>query len=327
MSADGMVLITGAGGFIGSHLVERCVAMGMRVRAFVRYVGGGSWGWLDDVPCRNELEVVAGDIRDYDAVLRAARGCGAVFHLAALIGIPYSYVSPLAYVRTNVEGTYNVLQAALECGTGEVLVTSTSETYGNVRTVPIGEGQPPDARSPYAATKVAADQLALSYHRSFGLPVKIVRPFNTYGPRQSARAVIPSIIIQLLAGAREIRLGNLAPTRDLTFVRDTVDGFLAAHDAPGFIGEAVHIGMDEEISVGDLARMIARLMGAEARIVLAPARVRPEEGEVERLRADNRRLKAATGWEPRYDLEAGLRETIDWIRENRHRYRPDRYEV
>ncbi len=326
MSAE-RVLITGAGGFIGSHLAEACAAAGLGVRAFVRYNSRGSAGWLDDSPCLDRIELVAGDIRDYDSVSRAVRGCGTVFHLAALIGIPYSYVSPLAYVRTNVEGTYNVLEACRAHGIGEVLVTSTSETYGTALAVPMDERHPPSAQSPYAATKTGADQLALSYHRSFGLPVTVVRPFNTYGPRQSARAVIPSIVAQLLGGAREIRLGNLEPTRDLTYVADTVAGFLAARGCPSLVGGAVNIGMDEEISVGELARLIARLVGVEAAIAVEEGRKRPGASEVERLRCDSTRLREATGWRPRYRLEEGLRETIAWMRENLGRYRPDRYAV
>ena len=240
-------LVTGAAGFIGSHLVELLVEQGQTVRAFVRYNSSGARGWLDALPCKDRIEVVAGDVRDYDAVLRAMNGCDTVFHLAALIGIPYSYVSPLAYIRTNVEGTYNVLEAARVLGVGQVLVTSTSETYGSAQYVPIDEKHPLVGQSPYSATKIAADQLAISYHRSFGLPVKIVRPFNTYGPRQSARAVIPTIITQILAGAREIKLGSLHPTRDLTHVKDTVRGFLEINKASRLMGEVTNIGMNREI--------------------------------------------------------------------------------
>jgi dTDP-glucose 4,6-dehydratase len=229
------VLVTGAGGFIGSHLAELLVREGFAVRAFVHYNARGTWGWLEESSCKQDLEVVSGDVRDYDAVSRALAGCDAVFHLAALIGIPYSYISPLAYIRTNVEGTYNILEAARALGTAQVLITSTSETYGTAQYVPIDEQHPLVGQSPYSATKIAADQLAVSYYRSFNLPVKIVRPFNTYGPRQSARAVIPAIITQILAGARVLRLGNLAPTRDLTYVEDTARGFLAIHRAKGCV--------------------------------------------------------------------------------------------
>ena len=256
------LLVTGAAGFIGSHLVEACVAAGHEVRAFVRYNSKSSWGWLDGSSVLGKIEVRSGDIRDYDSVRAAMEGCGGVLHLAALIGIPYSYESPLAYVRTNVEGTYNVLQSARELGLKDVLVTSTSETYGTAQRVPIDEHHPSVGQSPYSASKIAADQLAISYHRSFGLRVKIVRPFNTYGPRQSARAIIPTIITQILAGKRELRLGNLSPTRDLTFVKDTAAAFLAILKSDPLVGEAVNIGMGEEISVGDLVSKIAKIMGA-----------------------------------------------------------------
>lgn len=322
------VLITGAGGFIGSHLVERCAALGHEVRAFVRYNSQGRWGWLDRLPRGAGVEVVSGDIRDLDSVRRAVQGVDTVFHLAALIGIPYSYVSPLAYIRTNIEGTYNVLQAARDLGGVEVLVTSTSETYGTAQYVPIDERHPAVGQSPYAATKIAADQLALSFHRSFGLPVKIVRPFNTFGPRQSARAFIPAVIIQLLGGAETLRLGNLAPTRDLTYVKDTVEGFLAIARAPDLAGEATNVGMDTEISMGDLARRISRLVaGREVEIVAEEARVRPEASEVERLRCANAKLRERTGWAPAYDLDRGLEETIAWLRDHVADYKAELYHV
>ena len=307
-------LITGAGGFIGSHLVEAALQSGCEVRAFVRYNSAGSAGWLDRLPCRSDVEVVAGDIRDYGSVLRATRGCGRVFHLAALIGIPYSYESQLAYVRTNVEGTFNVLEAARELGTVNVLIISTSETYGTAQYVPIDEKHPAVGQSPYAATKIAADQLALSYYHSFELPVSIARPFNTYGPRQSQRAIIPAIIAQILSGQRTIRLGRLSPTRDLTFVKDTAEGILAVAHGAEFAGTATNIGRNEEISMGALALTIASLMNVEVLIEEDPARVRPEASEVERLRCDNRRILALTNWKPRYDLETGLGETIAWSR-------------
>ena len=245
----------------------------------------------------------------------AVRGCDTVFHLAALIGIPYSYVSPLAYLRTNLEGTYNVLQAARDTGVGRVLITSTSETYGTAQYVPIDEKHSPNAQSPYAASKVGADQLALSFHRAFGLDVRLVRPFNTYGPRQSARA-IPTIVSQIVAGRTRLRLGNLEPTRDLTFVLDTVAGFLAIADCASCVGTATNIGVDEEISIRDLARRIGTLMEVEVSFELDPARTRPLESEVERLRCDNRRIRALTGWSPASTLDAGLRATIGWLREN-----------
>ena len=327
MNQNTKVLITGAGGFIGSHLVERCVEAGFKVRAFVHYNSRNFHGWLEGSPVYNELEVVAGDIRDYDSVLAASEGCDTVFHLAALIGIPYSYVSPQAYIRTNVDGTYNVLQACRTLQTPNVLVTSTSETYGTAQYVPIDEKHPAVGQSPYSATKIAADQLAISYHRSFGLPVKIVRPFNTYGPRQSARAIIPTVITQILAGKRELSLGNLAPTRDLTFARDTAAGFLAIARHDGLHGDPVNIGMGWEISIGDLVQKIASLMGVEVSTASAAERQRVAASEVERLLADASKLRSATGWAPEYDLERGLRETIDWLEKHHHAYKADLYNV
>ena len=309
-------MITGAGGFIGSHLVELTVQRGYAVRAFVHYNSLGTAGWLDRSPYRAQVEIVHGDVRDLDTVAGAVRGCDTVFHLAALIGIPYSYVSPLAYLRTNLEGTYNVLQAARDTGVGRVLNTSTSETYGTAQYVPIDEKHSPNAQSPYAASKVGADQLALSFHRAFGLDVRLVRPFNTYGPRQSARAIIPTIVSQIVAGRTRLRLGNLEPTRDLTFVLDTVAGFLAIADCASCVGTATNIGVDEEISIRDLARRIGTLMEVEVSFELDPARTRPLESEVERLRCDNRRIRALTGWSPASTLDAGLRATIGWLREN-----------
>lgn len=321
------VLVTGAGGFIGSHVVELLVREGFSVRAFVHYNARGTWGWLEASAYKHEFEVISGDIRDYDSVSRAVQGCDAVFHLAALIGIPYSYVSPLAYIRTNVEGTYNVLEAARQRGTAQVLITSTSETYGTAQYVPIDEQHPLVGQSPYAATKIAADQLAISYYRSFNVPVKIVRPFNTYGPRQSARAVIPTIVTQILSGARTLRLGNLSPTRDLTFVQDTARGFLAIYRAQGLYGEPTNIGMNSEISIGELARSIARLMGVDVEIASDEQRVRPEASEVERLWCNNAKICALTDWRPAYTLEQGLRETIEWLRTHHGWYKPGHYMV
>ena len=300
---------------------------GFKVRAFVHYNSRNFHGWLESSPVYKELEVVAGDIRDYDSVLAASEGCETVFHLAALIGIPYSYVSPQAYIRTNVDGTYNVLQACRTLQTPNVLVTSTSETYGSAQYVPIDEKHPAVGQSPYSATKIAADQLAISYHRSFGLPVKIVRPFNTYGPRQSARAIIPTVITQILAGKRELSLGNLAPTRDLTFARDTAAGFLAIARYDGLHGDPVNIGMGWEISIGDLVQKIASLMGVEVSTASAAERQRVAASEVERLLADASKLRNATGWAPDYDLERGLRETIAWLEKHHHAYKADLYNV
>jgi NAD dependent epimerase/dehydratase len=327
MNQKTKVLITGAGGFIGSHLVERCVEAGHKVRAFVHYNARNFHGWLEASPSYGDLEVVSGDIRDYDSVLAAAEGCDTVFHLAALIGIPYSYVSPQAYIRTNVEGTYNVLQACRTLRTPNVLVTSTSETYGTAQYVPIDEKHPAVGQSPYAATKIAADQLAISYYRSFAMPVKIVRPFNTYGPRQSARAIIPTVITQILAGKRELSLGNLAPTRDLTFARDTAAGFLAVANHGGLLGEPVNIGMGSEISIGDLVEKIADIMGVKVTVAAAAERQRAAASEVERLLADASKLRAATDWAPEYDLDRGLRETIAWLEKHHHSYKAGIYNV
>jgi NAD dependent epimerase/dehydratase len=321
------VLITGAAGFIGSHLVEKCVVVGFEVKAFVRYNSKNNWGWLENSKVINEIEIVTGDIRDFDSVNKAAEGCEAVFHLAALIGIPYSYVSPLAYIRTNIEGTYNVLQAAKERKLENIIITSTSETYGTAQRVPINEDHPLVGQSPYSASKISADQIALSYHKSFGLPVKIVRPFNTYGPRQSARAIIPTIISQLLNGKTELNLGNTKPTRDLTYVRDTVSGFIEIFKSEGLIGSVTNIGMNEEISVEALTNTIAELLGIKISIKEDKQRVRPENSEVERLRCDNSKLLKFTQWKPKYDLAKGLKETIDWIKINLEMYKHHIYNV
>ncbi len=319
------VLITGAGGFIGSHLVQLCAERGLRVRAFVHYNGLNRWGWLEESPVREQVEVVSGDVRDFDSVHRAMQGCQAVLHLAALIGIPYSYVSPLAYLKTNVEGTYNILEAARMLQTPNVLVTSTSETYGTAQTVPINERHPLAGQSPYSASKIGADQLAYSYYCSFGLPVRIVRPFNCYGPRQSARAFIPTVITQLLAGQTELKLGNLHPTRDLTYVQDTAAGILAVAQCEALIGEVTNIGMNDEISMGDLARKIAGILNMELTVKSDPDRIRPDRSEVERLRADNTRILEQTDWRPRYSLDQGLADTIDWLKEHRQLYKAGIY--
>ena len=321
------VLVTGAAGFIGSHIVERCLERGYAVRGLVRYNSRNAWGWLEQLQYVQGIEVVSGDMRDFDSVSKALKGCDAVLHLAALIGIPYSYESPLAYIKTNIEGTYNVLEAAKSQGVANVLITSTSETYGTAQYVPIDENHPSVGQSPYAATKIAADQLAISYFRSFGLPVKIVRPFNTFGPRQSARAVIPTIISQVLNGQQEIKLGNLTPTRDLTYVKDTVSAFLAILDSPSLVGEVTNIGMNEEITVGDLVKRIAALLDREVSVSADRARVRPDESEVMRLRCDNSKLLANTSWKPQYSLTDGLKETIAWLKSNQAHYKPELYNV
>ncbi|MBK8212544.1 MAG: SDR family NAD(P)-dependent oxidoreductase [Myxococcales bacterium] len=323
------VLVTGADGFIGSHLVEALVAHGAEVRAFVVYNSLGSWGWLDTLPeaTKAKLEVVAGDIRDPHVVSEAVRGVDAVLHLAALIAIPYSYVAPASYVETNVTGTLHVLTAARTHGTARVLVTSTSEVYGTARYVPIDERHPLSGQSPYAATKIGADRLAESFHKSFGVPVVIARPFNTYGPRQSARAVLPTIVTQLLSGADEIRLGNLAPTRDLNFVTDTCRGMIALAECDAAVGEEVQIATQTEVSVGDLATRLVALIRPEARIVTEAARLRPEASEVERLVGSNQKIRALTGWSPQVELDEGLARTLAWFREpgNLARYRAHHY--
>ena len=322
-------LVTGAAGFIGSHLVERLLADGHHVRAFVRYNSTSSWGWLESFAesPNDNLEICTGDIRDFDAVSRAMKGVDAVFHLAALIGIPYSYVSPLAYVKTNVEGTYNVLQAARENGVFRVVHTSTSEIYGTAQYVPIDEKHPVNPQSPYAASKASADFLALSFHRSFGLPVTVVRPFNTYGPRQSARAVIPTIITQLLSGAATLKLGNTRPTRDLTYVSDTVQGFIRVGLHENTVGETLNLGTGNEISIGDLANNTAKIMKVCATIVTDEERLRPSASEVERLLSNPDRSAALTGWKAVVPLCEGLTKTILWMESNRSGYKPDRYAV
>ncbi len=321
------ILVTGAAGFVGSHLTEKCVELGYQVKAFTHYNSKNNWGWLENSPHKKNIEVITGDIRDYDSVFAAMQGVDTVFHLAALIGIPYSYVSPLAYIKTNVEGTYNVLQSAKILETKNVLVTSTSETYGSAQYVPMDEKHPMVGQSPYSASKIGADNLAVSYFRSFGTPVKIVRPFNIYGPRQSARAIIPSIIIQILNGQKKIKLGNVDPTRDLTFVKDTVSGFLTIAQHDEFNGEYINIGMKHEISVRDLVLLIAKLMKTEIEIVSDEQRIRPTQSEVERLFCENGKLVKATQWKPDYNLEKGLNETIQFLTEHKSIYKSDVYNV
>ncbi|RME02711.1 MAG: SDR family NAD(P)-dependent oxidoreductase [Deltaproteobacteria bacterium] len=325
------VLVTGSEGFIGSHLVERLLSEGYQVRAFVLYNSFNSMGWLDTLPrtLRSEIEFFTGDVRDPNGVRVAMKGCEVVFHLAALIGIPYSYHSPDSYIDTNIKGTLNVLQAARMLEVERLLVTSTSEVYGTARYVPIDEAHPFQGQSPYSASKIGADRLAESFHRSFGTPVTIVRPFNTYGPRQSARAVIPTIITQLLHGERQIRLGDLRPTRDLLFVRDTVEGFLAIARSQETIGEEINIATGQEISIGALARKLIAMILPEAEIVEEEARRRPSGSEVMRLLGSNAKIQRLTGWTPRYTLDEGLDETIAWFRreENLQRYKHDIYNI
>jgi len=321
------VLVTGAGGFIGSHLCEALVGAGARVRAFVRYSGTGGRGWLDDGERAGAVEVVAGDVTDRDTVAAAVDGCRVVFHLAALIAIPYSYAAPLSYVRTNVEGTTTLLQAARAAGVARVVHTSTSETYGTARQVPMDETHPLQGQSPYAASKIGADKMAESFHRAFGLPVVTVRPFNTYGPRQSARAVIPTVITQCLA-RRPVRLGNLSPTRDFTFVGDTVRGFLAAAVAPeAAVGRTVNLGTGREIAIADLVALIGELTGHAPEVVSDSARVRPADSEVDRLLSDPSLAADLLGWRAEVDLRDGLARTIDWFAAHAGRYRTGDYVV
>lgn len=332
---DNKVLVTGADGFIGSHLAEALVQHGCDVRAFVFYNSFNSRGWLDhtDPEIRKNLDFFAGDIRDPHGMKAAMRDCDIVFHLAALITIPFSYHSPDAYVDTNVKGTLNVLQAARELDVQRIIHTSTSEVYGTARYVPIDEGHPLVGQSPYAATKIGADQLAISFHRSFGTPVTIVRPFNTYGPRQSARAVIPTIITQLLAGAGRLRLGALYPTRDFNYVDDIVDGFMAAAVADDAVGEVVNLGSNHEVSVKEIAGLLSGIIGKKIKITQDEERLRPHDSEVDRLCASNKKAERLFGWSPRYSgaagLHRGLEETVDWFRhpDNTARYRPEVYNI
>jgi dTDP-glucose 4,6-dehydratase len=320
------VLVTGAGGFIGSHLAERLAMLGADVRTLVRYTSTGRWGWLDQSPVKADLEVVLGDIRDFFSVREAMRGREVVFHLAALIGIPYSYQAPQSYLHTNIEGTLNVLQAARELETDRVICTSTSEVYGSAQYVPIDENHPLQGQSPYSASKIAADKLAESYFRSFGTPVTIVRPFNTYGPRQSARAVIPTIITQALSGT-EVRLGSLTPTRDFNFVSDTIKGFIAAASSEQAVGKVINLGSGAEVSVQELGSTIGDLLGKKLTLIAEDQRIRPENSEVERLCADAAKARQLLGWTSSVSLEDGLRQTIAWVEENLKAYRVDTYAV
>ena len=330
-SKDKFFLVTGSDGFIGSHLVEALIEKGCRVRAFVYYNSFNSWGWLDTLPSEKleKIEVFSGDIRDPNGVRQALKGIDVVFHLAALIAIPFSYHSPDSYVDTNIKGTLNVLQAARDEGCSRVLVTSTSEVYGTARYVPIDEQHPLQGQSPYSATKIGADRLAESFYRSFGMPVTIVRPFNTYGPRQSARAVIPTIITQLLSGKTELKLGSLSPTRDFNYVKDTVSGFLAIAESDNAVGEEINIASQQEISIGQLAEEMIRQINPEARIITDDIRLRPEKSEVERLLGSCEKLRRLTNWKQSYSFREGLSETIEWFRmpENLAHYKSDIYNL
>jgi len=328
-------VVTGADGFIGSHLTEALVRMGYDVRAFVFYNSFNSWGWLDrcGTDVRDKFEVFAGDIRDPNGVRAALKNCDAVLHLAALIGIPFSYHSPDSYIDTNIKGTLNVVQAARDLGVSKIVHTSTSEVYGTARFVPITEEHPLQGQSPYSASKIGADQIAMSFHMSFGTPVTILRPFNTYGPRQSARAVIPTVITQIASGMRQVKLGALHPTRDFSYVADTVMGFICALRSPGAVGQVVNLGSNFEVSIGDTARTIAQLMGVEIEILNDAQRLRPDKSEVERLWADNAKARALLNWQPEYGglegFRRGLSETVAWFRDPAHLrdYRSDRYNL
>lgn len=323
------VLVTGADGFIGSHLVEELVTQGYDVRAFVFYNSFNSWGWLDtiDRSILSQIEVFAGDIRDPNGVRQAVKGLNQVYHLAALIAIPFSYNSPDSYVDTNIKGTLNVLQACRDDETKRVLITSTSEVYGTAQYVPIDENHPFQGQSPYSATKIGADRLAESFYRSFNLPITIVRPFNTYGPRQSARAVIPTIITQLLAGHTEIKLGAVTPTRDFNYVKDTVAGFMAIAETDKTIGEEINIASQNEITIGDLAQEIIDQINPQATIVCDQNRIRPEKSEVDRLLGSNEKIRKLTNWRPKVNFKTGIAETIEFLSKNLDRYKTDIYNV
>lgn len=323
------VLVTGADGFIGSHLTESLLEKGYEVKAFTMYNSFNTWGWLDSLPKNilNEIEIFSGDVRDPNGVREAMQGVDGVFHLAALIAIPFSYHSPDSYVDTNIKGTLNVLQAARELNTERVMITSTSEVYGTAQYVPIDEKHPFQGQSPYSATKIGADRLAESFYRCFNLPVSIVRPFNTYGPRQSARAVIPTIITQLLSCKEEIKLGALTPTRDFNYVKDTAAGFIAIAESSKTIGEEINIATQQEISIGELAKEIIRQINPNARIVCDEQRLRPEKSEVNRLLGCNEKLLQLTDWQQKYTFSQGIQETITWIRSNLDRFKYDIYNV
>lgn len=323
------VLVTGADGFIGSHLVEELVKDGYDVKAFALYNSFNTWGWLDTLQKKtlDKIEVFTGDVRDSNAVRTAMEGMDAIFHLAALIAIPFSYYAPDTYVDTNIKGTLNVLQAARDLKIQRILVTSTSEVYGTAQYVPIDEKHPYQGQSPYSATKIGADRLAESFYKSFNLPVTIVRPFNTFGPRQSARAVIPTIITQLLAGKTEIKLGSLEPTRDFNYVKDTARGFIEILKSNKTIGEEINIATQKEISIGQLAEELIRQINPSARIICDEQRLRPQNSEVERLLGSNEKIRALTNWEPKYTFEEGVAETIDWLKNNLDKYKVDIYNV
>lgn len=323
------VLVTGAEGFIGSHLTERLVELGADVTALVQYNSFNNWGWIDtfDKNVLDSIRVETGDIRELDGMNRIIKGQEVVMHLAALIAIPYSYLSPMAYVRTNVEGTVNVLEACRNHDVQKIVHTSTSETYGTALYVPIDEKHPMQGQSPYSASKIGADKMAESFYRSFNMPIATIRPFNTYGPRQSARAVIPTIISQILAGKEEIKLGSLTPTRDFNYVKDTAEAFVKIAESDKAIGEVINAGSNYEISIGDTVKKIINIIGKDVKIVCDEERLRPEKSEVNRLWADNTKIKELTGWAPKYSIDEGLKETIEWIKKHMDSYKTDIYNV
>lgn len=323
------VLVTGSEGFIGSHLTERLVELGADVTALVQYNSFNNWGWIDsfDKNIKSNIEVVTGDIREYDNMKRVIKGKDVVFHLAALIAIPYSYLSPMAYVRTNVEGTTNVLEACRDYDVEKIIHTSTSETYGTALYVPIDEKHPLQGQSPYSASKIGADKMAESFQKSFNMPIATIRPFNTYGPRQSARAVIPTIISQILSGKKEIKLGSLSPTRDFNYVKDTAEAFIKIAESDKTIGEVINTGSNNEITIGDLVKKIICLIGTDVKIICDDERIRPKNSEVNRLWADNTKIKQLTEWNPQYTLDRGLEETIEWIKKNINYFKTDIYNV
>ncbi|MBU3181556.1 NAD-dependent 4,6-dehydratase LegB [Clostridium psychrophilum] len=323
------VLITGSEGFIGSHLTERLVKLGADVTALVQYNSFNNWGWIDtfDKNIKENIKVVTGDIREYDGIKRIIKGQEVVLHLAALIAIPYSYLSPMAYVKTNVEGTTNVLEACREYGVEKIIHTSTSETYGSALYVPIDEKHPIQGQSPYSASKIGADKMAESYYKSFDMPIAIIRPFNTYGPRQSARAIIPTIISQILAGKTEIKLGSLTPTRDFNFVKDTAEAFIKVAESTKTIGEVINAGSNFEITIEDTVKKIIRIIGKDVKIICDDERIRPKNSEVNRLWADNTKIKELTGWKPAYNIDKGLEATVAWIKNNMQYFKTDIYNV
>lgn len=324
------VLVTGAEGFIGSHLTERLVELGADVTALVQYNSFNNWGWIDtfDKNIKDSIKVITGDVREYDNVKRMVKGQEVIMHLAALIAIPYSYLSPMAYVRTNIEGTTNVLEVCREEDNIERIVhTSTSETYGTALYVPIDEKHPMQGQSPYSASKIGADKMVESFYRSFNLPIVTLRPFNTYGPRQSARAIIPTVISQILAGKREIKLGSLTPTRDFNYVKDTAEAFIKVVESSNTIGEVINAGSNYEISIGDIVEKIINIIGVDVKIFCDEERIRPEKSEVNRLWADNTKIKNLTNWSPSYTLDEGLKETIEWIKDNMQYFKTDIYNV